>query len=516
MKRLLVLLLPLLLFFPACRRQDVHLPLEGLTGEDLRQTMEAMPPSGSVPSPYSTQGAEQAGSLTATVGSSFSVLLTPQVSQTPPPGMIAYTARSGDTLAGLAGRFGVEPEEIISPLPIPQTGYLIHDQPVFIPDVLGWVTPPDLLLPDSEMIYSPSAVGFDVAGFIQQAGGFLSRYIEVVQGETLNGAQIVQRAADELSVNPRLLLAFLEYRSHWVFGEPASGASLDYPIGFEIDRREGLYQELVITATQLNMVYYGWRKGNYTLIDFPDKVVRRLNPRLNAATASLQNLMAIFYRESEWYQRLYGEKSFPQLYADLFGDPMERAAQVEPLLPADLTQPPLELPFPPGETWRFSAGPHYSWNFGTPRGALDFSPPDKVELCTVSTRWATASAPGLVVRAAHNAVVIDLDEDGFEQTGWALVYFHIAEEGMISQGQKVALDEPLGHPSCEGGQATASHVHLARKYNGEWLPADETLPFILSGYRVVAGQQNYQGFLIKDGVVIPSNAYGSPTSLVKR
>ena len=29
----------------------------------------------------------------------------------------------------------------------------------------------------------------------------------------------------------------------------------------------------------------------------------------------------------------------------------------------------------------------------------------------------------------------------------------------------------LGHPSCEGGQSTAAHLHIARLYDGEWLDA---------------------------------------------
>jgi hypothetical protein len=200
----------------------------------------------------------------------------------------------------------------------------------------------------------------------------------------------------------------------------------------------------------------------------------------------------------------------------MFGSPWERAERVGPLLPADLKQPDLELPFASGETWRFSAGPHNTWNFGTPRGALDFSPPVKAELCAVSPQWVSASAPGLAVRAADSAVVIDLDEDGLEQTGWVLLYYHLARDGMISAGRRVAVNDRLGHPSCEGGRATAAHVHLARKYNGEWLPADETVPFMLSGYRVVAGEANYQGILVKEGITIQSNAYGSSLALVTR
>jgi hypothetical protein len=35
----------------------------------------------------------------------------------------------------------------------------------------------------------------------------------------------------------------------------------------------------------------------------------------------------------------------------------------------------------------------------------------------------------------------------------------------------VKTGDRIGHPSCEGGAANATHVHIARRYNGEWIPA---------------------------------------------
>jgi len=101
-----------------------------------------------------------------------------------------------------------------------------------------------------------------------------------------------------------------------------------------------------------------------------------------------------------------------------------------PLLPRGLEQPPLELPFVPGERWSLTAGPHNAWTSGTPRGALDLSPITGGEACAVSPAWATASAPGLVVRAADNAAALDLDGDGRESTGWVLLYYHLAAFGV--------------------------------------------------------------------------------------
>lgn len=150
------------------------------------------------------------------------------------------------------------------------------------------------------------------------------------------------------------------------------------------------------------------------------------------------------------------------------------------------------------------------------RGALDFAPANSEGRCEVSKQWATASAAGVIVRAANHAVAIDLDGDGLEQTGWVLVYFHLADEGLIQPGRWVQVNEPLGHPSCEGGNATGSHVHLARKYNGEWLPAEGWAPFVLSGYLVRGNGTNYQGELVKGDIAIAACPYGCQGALIKR
>ena len=88
-----------------------------------------------------------------------------------------------------------------------------------IPRRLANTTSHQRLLPDSELVYSPSATDFDVAAYINAAGGYLSTYSEWLQStKTTSGAQVIQRVALENSINPRLLLALIEYQSGWVYG----------------------------------------------------------------------------------------------------------------------------------------------------------------------------------------------------------------------------------------------------------------------------------------------------------
>ncbi|MGH2628463.1 MAG: hypothetical protein ACRDHY_17640, partial [Anaerolineales bacterium] len=75
-------------------------------------------------------------------------------------------------------------------------------------------------------------------------------------------------------------------------------------------------------------------------------------------------------------------------------------------------------------------------------------------------------------------------------------YLHIASRGRVAAGAFVEEGDLIGHPSCEGGLASGTHVHIARKYNGEWILADGPLPFELSGWVAEAGSRAYQGALV--------------------
>jgi LysM repeat protein len=437
---------------------------------------------------------------------------------TPKPGVslppFEYNIQPGDTAISLAGRFGVTPDQINPTQPLDTL--LVPGQQLTIPNILGELAYPSAVLPDSVVIYSPLAKDFVVNDYVTQAGGFLSTYQEEVEpGEWQSGAEIVERVAREDSTNPQLLLAFLQFRSGWVLGQPRDPSQLDYPIGFYVPEYHGLYKELSLTAKQLNIGYYGWRAGTFTELSFPDSTRMRLHPGLNAGSVAIENLLSKFYlKRQDWLTAMDTTQGLPAVYKAMFKDPWQAAAAVEPLLPAELRQPTLELPFTPGEPWSLTSGPHIAWTTGTPRGALDFAPITGEPPCVVSSAWVTASAPGLVVRSERGVVTLDLDGDGFEQTGWVLVYMHIAAQDRVDAGSWVDTNLPLGHPSCEGGQATGTHFHLARRYNGEWLPAGGPLPFVLDGWVAASGSEPYQGTLTRGSRTVAASTTTSASNRI--
>ncbi len=425
----------------------------------------------------------------------------PTQNTTPQPPLLYYT-QAGDTLPVVAYHFGVAQEEITSTDTFSVEGFLPPGKLLIIPNRLDQTGPGDLLLPDSEIVFSPSALDLDIDAYVLDAGGYLSSYREYLAEGWLTGAQIVRKVAVENSVNPRILLALLEYQSQWVYGHPDNLAKTDYPIGWVHYDRKGLYKQLAWAVQQMNIGYYGWRDGILAEISFPSLETLRLAPGLNAGTVALQFMFARLYERELWNDVLKGERSFAGMYIAMFGDPWLRAETVEPLLPINLTQPEMILPFLPGRVWSYTGGPHSAWGPDGARAALDFAPSSTESGCVTSEEWITAVANGLIVRTGTGVVVLDLDGDGYEQTGWVILYLHVASRDRIRQGTVVSQGDLIGHPSCEGGASTGTHMHIARKYNGEWVLAGGPLPMVLNGWTAVAGEKPYLGQLLKDGEVV--------------
>jgi murein DD-endopeptidase MepM/ murein hydrolase activator NlpD len=360
-------------------------------------------------------------------------------------------------------------------------------------------------------------VNFDVDAYLKRTGGFLSTYRQylMITGWT-SGAEIVSRVALENSINPRLLLALLEYQSGCVLGQLENPDEFSAAVGAHQAFRQDLYGQLVWAVHELSEGYYGWRNNTLTEFSFADGTIMRPHPGSNAGTVALQYLFSRLYGPEE-FNRIFSEESgFLGFYHDMFGDPWERAAAVEPLIPSGVGQPPLTLPFGPGSAWALTGGPHQAFERNGPLAALDFAPPTVITGCYQSEDWVVAMADGPVVRSELGVVIQDLDGDGKEQTGWVLMYLHIEGRDRVPLGAYLKAGDPVGHPSCEGGRATGTHVHIARKFNGEWVAAGGEIPFNLDGWVAQTGEVPYMGALIRGDQVVTAHRYGSYVSRIAR
>lgn len=448
----------------------------------------------------------------------------PKLEAPPPPsptpiktGPILYYTQAGDNLNALAVRFGVAPEDISSPDPIDPQRFINPNTLLVIPNNLSNITQSSQVLPDSEFVYSITAVNFDIISYVRDAAGYLNGYHEYLgsNGETY-GADVVRIMAQDNSINPRLLLALLEYQSGWVTSWPSDIVCEDYPMGQVDSNKKGLLRQMKWAVNQLSIGYYGWREGRLSEIQFRDGVKARLAPGLNAGTAALQYYFAQVYDSQGWLAAMDPEEGFPAVYERMFGNPWSRAYAVEPLFPPDLSQPLLELPFLIGQVWSYSGGPHGAWEEDGSWAALDFAPASTVSGCYDSDAWVAASADGKIVRSERSIVALDLDGDGLEQTGWVLVYLHIPEKDRVKAGTIVQRGDFIGHPSCEGGHSTGTHIHIARKFNGEWMAADGPIPFNLSGWIAHKGLSAYKGTLTRDGETVTASQVGASFSKIIR
>ena len=423
--------------------------------------------------------------------------VTPTVLVTRPsyfPGeLVDYKAQSGDTLVSIAIHFNSNLAEIRVANPnIPEDATTMPPgMPMKIPIYYLplWGTSFQIV-PDYIYVNGPSSILFNINDFIALQPGWLKDYRSFASGQSRSGAEIINLVALNFSISPRMLLALLEYEAG-ALTDPRQ-PSTKFMLGNEDIAYEGLYLQLVWAANILNNGYYGWRSGHLKTFEHPDGTIERPDPWQNAATVAIQ---AYFLNNPiENYSKAIGPDGLAKTLENLFGNLWEVD---NPHIPVSLQQPLLLLPFQAGESWTYTGGPHSGWGTLEPYAAIDFAPPANEQGCVPTTLWATAVADGVVVRSETGIVVMDLDGDGDERTGWNIFYLHVATEGRQVIGAKVKAGDPIGHPSCEGGRATGTHIHIARKYNGEWIPADGTLAFNLEGWIAHDGTRVYLGTLTR-------------------
>ncbi len=427
-------------------------------------------------------------------------------------GQEEYMVQRGDMLSAIAEAYGVSVEALVEANNLANPDALEVGQVLIIPAVEPRPTgPADKIIPDSELVYGPLSASTDVDAYIQSKGGYLASYTQDVNGEMLTGAQVVVRIAQAYSVNPRLLLALLEYRSGWLTNPDP--VETDNPFGYIDDWYAGLYRQLAWASVHLNSGFYRWRAGTVTEWVLADNSVVPVAPTINAGTAGVQNFFAKLDSYEAWLADVFAG-GFYDTYYILFRYPFDFA--IEPLVPASLFQPRMRLPFEDGEIWAFTGGPHLAWDAGTPFGAIDFAPPGEALGCVQSDSWVTAVADGLVTRTGDGVVILDLDLDGNEGTGWVVLYMHIESRDRVQPGTFLRAGEPVGHPSCEGGLSSGTHVHLARKFNGVWVAADGTVPFNLDGWVSTGTGEEYVGTLTRNGVVVESFEGNNPINQIQR
>ena len=156
------------------------------------------------------------------------------------------------------------------------------------------------------------------------------------------------------------------------------------------------------------------------------------------------------------------------------------------------------LPFPQGETWYLTTGPH-----GDNNSAIDIAPPEVVNCAPgvridLKNRTVTASASGEVALVGNANdrndpfhSVVDIKDNN----GLTVRYAHLDKiPPKVKLGNKVKQGDPLGNPSCEyppDGANTGIHVHVGLMKGGLAIPID--------GVKIGGWTIHGNGTMTKDG-----------------
>jgi len=438
---------------------------------------------------------------------------------------VEYEIKEGDTISKIATTFQVSKKSLIEANNLINPDIISVGQKITIPPQTQDIRDKGfLILPDAELVYGPPSVSFQPEDFLSDhPKSYLSTYLEPtptplpktqkdsskespVRFTPRTGMEILFQVSAENSINPKVLLALMEFQSASISNSKPNDHQKKSVIAYLGKSYESLSRQLNWAADTLNYGYYQWKNKRINQWILDDDTVVAVNNNINAGTAAIQYLFSQIYGKDDWVYAV-SEFGFAMTYRNLFGiDSQNYSWENTPE-----SFPDLQLPFSAGEIWSFTSGPHYGWSSGTPWSALDFAPPDAIA-CSQSNLWVTASAPGKIVYSKGGLVIEDLDEDSNMQTGWSILYLHIEERDRIETGRTVESGDKIGHASCEGGIADGSHVHIARRYNGEWVPIDAKHPLILSGWEAFSTGSIYDGYLVKDDKIVEAWYYKTEES----
>ena len=249
---------------------------------------------------------------------------------------------AGDTLTQIAERYAVSVAALLRANDLPNPNLLEVGQIIALPAPPVDYTPAIHILPDSLLVRSITARDFDVDAFINSHVGGLkdltvhltkSRLDGTTESGQFSASEIISRVSLEYSVDPRILIAVLEYAAGMLTEGSLDEETRLFPLrhaeAYNRMQRAGLYNQLSWLADQLNQGYYGWKYRGEVILELSDGSRLFFEPNLNAGTVAVQRVLAQLPRVPDWRQAS-GEAGIVQMYQDLFGDPDQLAHETVP------------------------------------------------------------------------------------------------------------------------------------------------------------------------------------------
>ncbi len=404
-----------------------------------------------------------------------------------PGTLVDYTVQSGDNLAYLAWRFGCAKHEILFHNPeipkdittLPQ-GYAMK-MPIYYKPFWGSSYQ---ILPDALFVNGPASIGFDVETFLSSTPGWFKNYSAKLDGQTKTASQIINYFAQRFSISPRVLLVLIEFQTG-ALSQPEKPLNVEAGLlGFR-HVQSNFMAQLSHAANALNAAFYDYSNMKLEQFVGRDGLVENIDPWQNAATVAFHVYFSKLL-EGDAYQKAIGPDGLARTYMGMFGNPWQNE---EGQIPGSLRQPEMILPFMEPGVWSFAGVEESIWASGKTWSSILFTPTGDSQICSRTNSATIAVADGIVARSEFGTVVLDLDGDGDERTGWVVVYTALANDGRATQDEVLLQGNQLGRANCVADKISNLGLQVARKYNGQWMPATlDALPFTLSGWTPLDGE----------------------------
>ena len=186
----------------------------------------------------------------------------PQATSTPaskrpvyePGSLVDYVAQSGDSLDFLAWRFGCTPQEILWANPqIPEDvttlppGFPMK-MPIYYKEFWGTEFQ---IIPDAAFVYGPDLIDFDLKAFLQSTDGWFKNYRATINDKSLDAAGVLTYYGENLSLNPKMLLALIEFQTGALSNPRQDASSEGAFLGFD-NNHHGPHLQISFVAKLLN------------------------------------------------------------------------------------------------------------------------------------------------------------------------------------------------------------------------------------------------------------------------